>query len=187
MTSRRYGVSAFELAAAVSAILHATMEDELAALLAGSAIRALDRSSRLSQRPLPTPARDRGAIELSVPRVRQIAYRPSFLERAARRTSTVDELLRTASLRGLSTREMAALAERLTGVSLSAAAVSRLTAQLDSAVAAFFIGGRSACRCATCSSMAYGSAVRGSSGHASKRVVLAAYGISADGHRELLD
>ena len=58
-------------------------------------------------------------------------YRPSFLERAARRTTTVDGVLCQAFLRGLSTRETAALAETLTGVPLSATAISRLTRQLD--------------------------------------------------------
>jgi len=48
-----------ELADAVSVILHATMKDELAALLASKAIRAVPGSVRLSQRPLPTLARDR--------------------------------------------------------------------------------------------------------------------------------
>ena len=127
-----------------------------------------------------------GAItDLAVPRRRLEPYHPSFLRRAARRTGTVDEVLRRAFLRGLSTRETAALAETLTGVPLSAASVSRLAAQLDAQVAAFhrrpvtfparyllvdglWVSVRSATR-------------------AQKRVVLAAYGIDADGHRELLD
>src|SRR5450759_4926469 len=48
-----------ELAGAVSVILHATMEDELAALLAARPYERSLRSSRLSQRSLPTLARDR--------------------------------------------------------------------------------------------------------------------------------
>jgi len=148
-----------ELAGAVSQILHATMEDELAALLVARPYeRTLDRSGYRNGRFRRWLATEIGAIELSVPRAREIAYRPSFLERAARRTSTVDELLRTAFLRGLSTRETAALAERLTGVSLSAGAVSRLTAVLDGRVGAFHRRPRSAYLCATCSSMACGSA-----------------------------
>ncbi len=66
-----------------------------------------------------------------------IPYRPSFLPRAARRTRCVDRVLRQAFLRGLSTRETAALAETLTGVSLSAASVSPLARELDAQVAAF--------------------------------------------------
>lgn len=86
----------------------------------------------------------------------------------------------------LSTRETAALAERLTGVSLSAAAISRLTAQLDGQVGAFH---RRAIRFPMRYLLLDGLwvSVRGSHGHAAKRVVLAAYGITADGRRELLD
>ena len=176
-----------ELAGAVSVILHATMEDELAALLAARPYeRTLDRAGYRNGRSRRWLATEIGSIELSVPRARGTSYRPSFLKRAARRTSTVDELLRTAFLRGLSTRETAALAERLTGVSLSAATISRLTAQLDGQVAAFH---RRRIRMPVRYLLLDGLwvSVRGSNGHASKRVVLAAYGISADGSRELLD
>ena len=176
-----------ELAGAVSMILHATMEDELAALLAARPYeRTLDRAGYRNGRSRRWLATEIGSIELSVPRARGTSYRPSFLKRAARRTSTVDELLRTAFLRGLSTRETAALAERLTGVSLSASTISRLTAQLDGQVAAFH---RRRIRMPVRYLLLDGLwvSVRGSNGHASKRVVLAAYGISADGSRELLD
>jgi transposase-like protein len=176
-----------ELAGAVSMILHATMEDELAALLAARPYeRTLDRAGYRNGRSRRWLATEIGSIELSVPRARGTSYRPSFLKRAARRTSTVDELLRTAFLRGLSTRETASLAERLTGVSLSASTISRLTAQLDGQVAAFH---RRRIRMPVRYLLLDGLwvSVRGSNGHASKRVVLAAYGISADGSRELLD
>jgi len=176
-----------ELAGAVSAILHATMEDELATMLAARPYeRSLDRAGYRNGHFRRWLATEIGAIELQVPRARETAYHPSFLERAARRTSTVDELLRTAFLRGLSTRETAALAERLTGVSLSAATISRLTARLDGQVAAFH---RRRIRLPVRYLLLDGMwvSVRGSSGRAAKRVVLAAYGISADGHREVLD
>lgn len=176
-----------ELAGAVSVILHATMEDELAALLAARPYeRSLDRAGYRNGRSRRWLATEIGAIELSVPRARTIAYHPSFLERAARRTSTVDELLRTAFLRGLSTRETAALAEKLTGVTLSAAAISRLTAQLDDQVVAFHHRPiRLPVRYLLLDGLWV--SVRAANGHAYKRVVLAAYGISADGRRELLD
>jgi putative transposase len=176
-----------ELAGAVSVILHATMEDELAALLTAKPYeRTRDRSGYRNGRFRRWLATEIGAIELSVPRAREVAYHPSFLERAARRTSTVDGLLKTAFLRGLSTRETAALAEQLTGVSLSAAAVSRLTAQLDDQVAGFHHRPiRLPVRYLLLDGLWV--SVRGSNGHAYKRVVLAAYGISADGRRELLD
>jgi len=176
-----------ELAGAVSVILHATMEDELAALLAARPYeRSLDRAGYRNGRSRRWLATEIGSIELSVPRGREIAYHPSFLERAARRTSTVDELLRTAFLRGLSTRETAALAEKLTGVALSAATISRLTAQIDDQVVAFHHRPiRLPVRYLLLDGLWV--SVRASDGHAYKRVVLAAYGISADGRRELLD
>jgi len=171
----------------VSVILHATVEDELAALLAARPYeRTLDRAGYRNGRSRRWLATEIGSIELSVPRARGTAYRPSFLKRAARRTSTVDELLRMAFLRGLSTRETAALAERLTGVSLSAATISRLTAQLDGQVASFHRR-RMGMPVRYLLLDGLWVSVRGSDGHASKRVVLAAYGIGADGTRELLD
>lgn len=176
-----------DLAAAVSQILHATMEDELASVLAARRYeRSIDRSGYRNGHFHRWLATEIGAIELAVPRAREIAYRPSFLERAARRTSTVDELLRTAFLRGLSTRETAALAQRLTGVSLSAAAVSRLSAVLDGQVAAFH---RRPIRLRVRYLLLDGLwlSVRNHSRRATRRVVLAAYGITADGQRELLD
>ena len=176
-----------ELLEAVKAVLEATMEDELGALLRARPYERthlrLDVRNGAYRRRLVT---ELGAItDLAVPRRRLAPYRPSFLRRAARRTGAVDDVLRQAFLRGLSTRETAALAEALTGVPLSAAAVSRLAAQLDAQVAAFhrrrvdfparyllvdglWVSVRSATR-------------------AQRRVVLAAYGIDERGRRELLD
>jgi len=176
-----------DLARAVKTILEATMEDELAARLLARRYerndRRLDHRNGHYSRWLVT---ELGAIELSVPRARQIGYHPSFLGRAARRTTTVDAVLRRAFLRGLSTRETAALAETLTGVALSPAAVSRLAAALDAQVAAFHRR-RIAfpARYLVCDGLWV--SVCGSTGRASERVILAVYGIDAAGNRELLD
>jgi transposase-like protein len=176
-----------ELLRAVTTILEATMEDELAAQLLARPYerthRRLDHRNGSYRRWLVT---ELGAIELSVPRARQVPYRPSFLARAARRTTTVDDVLRQAFLRGLSTRETAALAETLTGVPLSAAAVSRLAARLDAAVAAFH---RRPITFAARYLLADGLwvSVRRSGGRAQRRVILAVYAIDAAGRRELLD
>ena len=176
-----------ELSQAVRTILEATMEDELAARLLARRYertdRRLDHRNGHYSRWLVT---ELGAIELSVPRARALPYRPSFLERAARRTTTVDALLRQAYLRGLSARETAALAEALTGVSLSAAAVSRLARALDARVAAFHRR-RVAFPARYLIVDGLWVSVRERTGHAAKRVILAAYGIDADGRRELLD
>jgi transposase-like protein len=177
-----------ELLEAVRTILEATMEDELAAQVMADRYertrRRLDHRNGRYHRMLVT---ELGAIsDLRVPRRRLVAYRPSFLRRAARRTGTVDDVLRRAFLRGLSTRETAALAETLTGVSLTAAAVSRLAVRLDAQVAAFHRRPIApAARYLLCDGLWV--SVRGSAGRAQERVVLAVYGIDAAGHRELLD
>ena len=176
-----------ELAAAVKAVLEGTMEDELTGLLAAHRYQRtetrLDRRNGHFRRWLATEV---GGIELAVPRARALVYRPSFLERHARRTGRVDRLLRQAFLRGLSTRETARLAEELTGVPLSAAAVSRLTARLDAQVATYH-------RRPLVFQARYllldglWVSIRDHRRRAAKRVVLAAYAIDEAGRRELLD
>jgi transposase-like protein len=177
-----------ELLAAVRTVLETTMETEL-----WEQLRA-DHYERTScrrgyrngyyQRGLVT---ELGLVDaLRVPRARTFAYRPSFLARAARRTGVVERVLRRAFLRGLSTRETAALAETLTGVALSAAAVSRLARSLDAQVAAFH---RRPIAFPARYLLLDGLwvSIRGGHRRAGRRVVLAAYGIAADGRRELLD
>ena len=176
-----------ELLEAVRRILDTTMEDELAAeLVARPYERTVWRTDLRNGSYRRTLVTELGAItDLRIPRRRLVPYRPSFLARAARRTSVVDDVLRQAFLRGLSTRGTAALAHTLTGVALSAAAVSRLTRALDSQVAAFH---RRPIRFPARYLLLDGLwvSVRGAT-HATRRVVLAAYGIAADGRRELLD
>ncbi|MCC6833099.1 MAG: IS256 family transposase [Thermoleophilia bacterium] len=177
-----------ELLAAIRTVLETTMESELwerlrAARYERTACRRGHRNGTY-RRSLVT---ELGLIaDLAIPRARGLAYRPSFLARAARRTTTVDDVLRQAFLRGLSVRETAALAETLTGVALSAAAVSRLARALDAQVAAFHRRRiASPVRYLVCDGLWV--TVRGSAGRATERVILAVYGIDADGRRELLD
>lgn len=176
-----------ELLEAVRTILEATMEDELAAELLATRYERTpwrtDTRNGAYQRMLVT---ELGAItDLRIPRRRLVPYRPSFLDRAARRTRVVDRVLRRAFLQGLSARETAALAETLTGVPLSAASVSRLVRSLDAQVAAFH---RRPVTFPARYLLVDGLwlSVR-DAGRARKRVVLAAYGIDEHGRRELLD
>jgi len=176
-----------ELLGAVRTILETTMEDELAAQLVAARYERTpwrtDLRNGSYHRSLVT---ELGAIvDLAVPRRRLVPYRPSFLRRAARRSGSVDAVLRQAFLRGLSVRETARLAETLTGVALSPAAVSRLARELDARVAAFH---RRPITFPARYVLLDGLwvSVR-SSGRAAKRVVLAAYGIDELGRRELLD
>ena len=173
-----------ELLEAVRTILEATMEDELAAeLMAARYERTHGRLDVRNGRYHRTLVTELGAIvDLAIPRRRLVPYRPSFLDRAARRTRCVDRVLRQAFLRGLSTRETAALAETLTGVSLSAAAISRLTRTLDAQVGAFH---RRPISFPARYLLVDGLWV--SVRATSRRVILAAYGIDEAGRRELLD
>ncbi|MGH2975006.1 MAG: IS256 family transposase [Gemmatimonadales bacterium] len=176
-----------ELLAAVRAVLETTMEAEF-----WDQLRAARYERTACRRGYRNGSYGRGLVtelglieELRIPRARAFAYRPSFLERAARRTRVVDEVLRQAFLRGLSVRETAALAETLTGVSLSAAAVSRLVARLDGLVERFHRR--------PIAFLARYLLVDGlwvsvrTNGRAARRVVLGVYGIDAAGRRELLD
>jgi transposase-like protein len=176
-----------ELLGAVKTILEATMEDELAIeLLALPYQRTAWRTDLRNGSYRRTLVTELGAItDLRIPRRRLVPYRPSFLRRAARRTSVVDAVLRRAFLRGLSTRETAALAETLTGVSLSAATISRLARSLDAQIAAFH---RRPIRFPARYLLLDGLwvSVRRPT-RATRRVVLAAYGIDETGRRELLD
>jgi putative transposase len=177
-----------ELLEAVRTILETTMEDELAAeLVAVRYERTPWRTDHRNGAYHRTIVTELGAItDLRVPRRRLAPYRPSFLDRAARRTRCVDRVLRQAFLRGLSTRETADLAEALTGVPLSAAAISRLARQLDAQVAAFH---RRPITFPARYLLVDGLwvSVRGRAGRAQKRVVLACYGIDEAGRRQVLD
>jgi transposase-like protein len=176
-----------ELLDAVRTILETTMEDELAAeLLASRYERTPWRTDLRNGAYHRTLVTELGAItDLRIPRRRLVPYRPSFLERAARRTTIVDDVLRQAFLRGLSTREAGALAETLTGVPLSAASISRLVRRLDGQVAAFH---RRAIRFPARYLLVDGLWVSiRASARAKRRVVLACYAIAEDGRRELLD
>lgn len=176
-----------ELAAMVRQILHSTMEDELTLFLSARPYEHTpERTGHRNGAYQRWIATELGAIELRVPRARGRAYAPSFLERAARRTSTVDAVLRRAFLRGLSTRETAALAAELTGVPLSAGSVSRLAARLDAQVSAFHHRPISfPARYLLLDGLWV--SVRDRTRRAAKRVILAAYAIDEAGRRELLD
>lgn len=125
-----------------------------------------------------------GTLQVRVARTRQRAFLPSGLARLERRAAEVVLLIREAFLRGLSTRAVGRVVALLTEEPVSAQTVSRLTRDLDQAVAQFhqapltddwrylFLDGVSL-------------RVRRPGGR--KRVqLLVAYGIRANGTRQLL-
>lgn len=125
-----------------------------------------------------------GTLRVRVARTRQRAFLPAGLVRLERRAAEVLLLIREAFLRGLSTRAVGQVIALITDEPVSAQTVSRLTRNLDQAVAQFhqapltddwrylFLDGVSL-------------RVRQPSGR--KRVqLLVAYGVRADGTRHLL-
>ena len=125
-----------------------------------------------------------GTVRVRVARTRQRAFLPTGLRRLERRAVEVLVLIREAFLRGLSTRAVGRVVALLTEEPVSAQTVSRLTRDLDQAVAQFhqarltddwryvFLDGVSL-------------RVRRPGGR--KRVqLLVAYGVRGDGSRQLL-
>jgi putative transposase len=121
---------------------------------------------------------------LRVPRTRR-GCRSQLLPRYQRRQETVHGLVREAFLRGVSTRQVGEVLEPVLGESYSAQTVSRITRGLDRAVRAFhqrrlrdeydylFLDGVVL-------------KVRDAGGEVRRRWVLVAYGITAQGRRELI-
>lgn len=125
-----------------------------------------------------------GTVGVCVARARQRAFLPAGLARFERRAAEVMVLIREAFLRGLSTRAVGRIVALITEEPVSAQTVSRVTRELDQAVAQFhqapltdawwylFLDGVSL-------------RVRRPSGR--KRVqLLGAYGVRADGTRHRL-
>ncbi len=125
-----------------------------------------------------------GTLRLRVARSRERSFRPPGLERFQRRAAEVMLLIREAFLRGISTRQVGRVVAILTEEAVSAQTVSKLSRHLDRLVKAFqqaplkdewaylFLDGVSL-------------RVRRPGGR--KRVqMLVAYGVRADGTRQLL-
>ena len=125
-----------------------------------------------------------GTIRLRIARTREKSFLPVGLRRFQRRAEEVSLLIREAFLRGISTRQVGRVVATMTGETVSAQTVSKLTRDLDEAVRQFhqarlsddyvylFLDGVSL-------------RVRRPSGR--KQVqMLVAYGIRQDGSRHLL-
>lgn len=126
-----------------------------------------------------------GLIEgLRVPRSRQAGGR-QLLERYQRRQEPVNDLVREAFLRGISTRQVGEVLEPVLGEGYSAQTVSRIVRGLDAAVERFH---RRPLRDQYLYLFLDGVVLkmRDSAGVVRKRVVLAAYGITRTGRRELI-
>ena len=75
-----------------------------------------------------------GTIRLRIARTREKSFLPVGLQRFQRRAEEVSLLIREAFLRGISTRQVGRVVAAITGETVSAQTVSKLTRDLDQAV-----------------------------------------------------
>lgn len=122
--------------------------------------------------------------ELLVPRVRRGGLRTKVFKLYRRRWQAVDNYIRALFLGGASTREVGELLERLWGVRLSASAVSEIVRLLDEEVRKFH---RRPLGDGYRFLVLDGVWVKVSGYKVVKKVVLVAYGVRADGRREIID
>jgi putative transposase len=125
-----------------------------------------------------------GTLRLRIARTRKRGFLPSVLQKFQRRAEEVSLLIREAFLRGISTRQVGRLVAILTGEPVSPQTVSRLTRELDEAVRQFH-------QAPLADEWAYlfldGVSLRMRRPSGRQRVhMLVAYGVGADGTRQLL-
>lgn len=126
-----------------------------------------------------------GTVELQVPRTRSGKFQTQVIERYQRRTGVVDQAIKQVFLSGVSTRQTGAALAGLLGDRVSAGTVSDVSKMLDAQVRQWhfrtlqdhyeyllFDGVSVRIRLA---------------GKVKRRMVLCAYGITAQGQRELID
>lgn len=75
-----------------------------------------------------------GKITFSIPQVREGGFYPSALEKGLRSERALTMVLAEMYVQGVSTRKVKEITEQLCGIEISAAQVSRATAQLDQAL-----------------------------------------------------
>ena len=141
-----------------------------------------DQANGFYQRRLTTRL---GVLELTVPRTRSGLFQTRVLRRYQRREAAVDEALRQVFLLGVSTRQAGPALATLVDDAVSATTVSEVSKVLDEAVGQWH-------RRTLSDTYRYllldGVSVRiRLVGKVQRRMALCAYGIQADGRRELID
>jgi putative transposase len=142
----------------------------------------VDQANGYYQRHLTTRS---GSFELKVPRTRSGLFRPQVIPRYKRRDKAVDEAIKSVFLLGVSTRQTGRALAALLDEAVSAATVSKVCKILDESVARYH-------RRKLSDHYEYllldGVSVRlRLVGAVQRRMVLCAYGITAEGKRELID
>lgn len=167
-------------------IIESSLEEELTERLAASRYRRTEgrygwRNGHYTRRLMTRW----GVLDVWMPRARQAQPASEVLGRFQRRQAEVNQLIREAFLRGISTREVGEVLEPVLGWRPSAQTVSRVVQALDSAVRHFHWRGLS-------DDIRYllldGVTMKVKHpGGVSKKLVLTAYGIRTNGRRVLLD
>ena len=123
---------------AVSTFVHELMGEEVAAIVgAGRYERSEERTTQrngVRHRPWDTRV---GTVDLAIPKLRTGSYFPSWLEPRRRGEQALVAVVAEAYLRGVSTRKMEAVVQAMGIAGLSKSEVSRLCGSLDSQVKAF--------------------------------------------------
>src|ERR671935_3101417 len=119
-------------------VLQELMEAEVSAQIgAGRYERSSDRTTqRNGYRSRPWDTR-LGTLELAIPKLRQGSYFPSWLEPRRRAEQALVAVVAEAYVQGVSTRKVEALVQSLGIAGISKSEVSRMAASLDAQVNAF--------------------------------------------------
>jgi len=126
-----------------------------------------------------------GLLELQLPQVREGGFRTQVFERWQRSDKALVAALQEMVVKGVSTRGVSAVLEKLGGFEVSAASVSHAMAQLDEQITAFFERDLSGTNYPYLIIDARYEKVR-RAGRVRSQAVLIVAGVREDGHRELL-
>jgi len=173
---------------ALKELMEASLQEEIGRQLGGveryqRAEQRTDQRNGYYRRSLDTPC---GPIpDLRVPRSRRGTYQPQAFDRYQRRMPVIDEMILDIFLAGVSTRRLGAILEQLTDTAVSAATVSRVSKVLDGAVQAYH---QRPLQDKYLYLILDGISLRSKGANGAKKVlVLTAFGITAEGRRELID
>jgi transposase-like protein len=173
------------LRAVVERVVRELMESEVSAQVgAGRYERTEERTTQRNgyrHRPWDTRV---GTLELAIPKLRTGSYFPSWLEPRRRAEQALVAVVAEAYVQGVSTRKVEALVQALGIAGLSKSEVSRLAASLDEQVAAFRTRRLDAAYPYLWLDARYEHVREG--GRVVSMAVIVAYGVRADGVREVL-
>ena len=173
------------LRAVVERVVQELMEAEVSAQIgAGRYERTEERTTQRNgyrHRPWDTRV---GTLELAIPKLRAGSYFPSWLEPRRRAEQALVAVVAEAYVQGVSTRKVEALVQALGIAGLSKTEVSRLAASLDDQVAAFRTRRLDAEYPYLWLDARYEHVREG--GRVVSMAVIVAYGVRADGVREVL-